>query len=101
MIIQKSGLNPNGLDGEVLQYFSILILILHSLFCLQDFYLTLKLFNSTDAALIANWIDKKRGASYKLKDIPFKFILIYREVKKALKLTNFMNIVIIKDQQLL
>ncbi|PKY56113.1 hypothetical protein RhiirA4_476164 [Rhizophagus irregularis] len=34
--------------------------------------------NATDVALIASWIDKKKGTPYHFKDLPLKFNLIYR-----------------------
>ncbi|GES99209.1 BTB/POZ domain-containing protein [Rhizophagus clarus] len=69
---------PDGLDEEVLQYFlnpnfKNTFNILPSRCLINS-----KIINSADIALIASWIDKKRGTPYKFRDIPFKFKLIYR-----------------------
>uniref|UniRef100_U9U081 Serine-enriched protein n=2 Tax=Rhizophagus irregularis TaxID=588596 RepID=U9U081_RHIID len=80
---------PDGLDGEVLQYlsnsnFKTTFNVLPSRFLFDS-----KIINSKDAALIASWIDKKRGASYNFKNIPFKLELIYRASQEDFKIKKF------------
>ncbi|GES99067.1 BTB/POZ domain-containing protein [Rhizophagus clarus] len=80
---------PNGLDEEVLQYFSnpdfkttFNVLPSRSLF-------DSKIINSKDAAIIASWIDKKQGAFYNFKNIPFKLKLIYRASQEGFEINKF------------
>ncbi|PKC00596.1 hypothetical protein RhiirA5_427943 [Rhizophagus irregularis] len=80
---------PDGLDGEVLQClsnpnFKTTFNVLPSRFIFDS-----KIINSKDAALIASWIDKKRGAPYIFKNIPFKFKLIYRASQEDFKIKKF------------
>ncbi|CAG8587586.1 13318_t:CDS:2 [Dentiscutata heterogama] len=54
-------------------------------------------FNSTiikdkDAALIASWIDEKKGLPYRFKDIPFKIKLIYRASSNDFRIDKFHKI---------
>ncbi|CAG8802184.1 7763_t:CDS:2, partial [Racocetra persica] len=41
------------------------------------------------AALIASWIDKKRGLPYHFKDMPFEFELIYRASQENFSIKKF------------
>jgi hypothetical protein len=44
-----------------------------------------KIINAKDVAVISSWIDKKKGTPYHLKDIPFRFVLIYRATLEGFK----------------
>ncbi|CAB4420218.1 unnamed protein product [Rhizophagus irregularis] len=48
-----------------------------------------KIINVKDVAVIASWIDKKKGIPYHLKDIPFKFELIYRASHEGFNTNKF------------
>ncbi|GBC22547.2 BTB/POZ domain-containing protein [Rhizophagus irregularis DAOM 181602=DAOM 197198] len=45
-----------------------------------------KIINATDVALIASWIDKKKGTPYYFKDLPLKFNLIYRASRDCFRI---------------
>jgi hypothetical protein len=82
---------PDGLDEEVIQYFSnpnsILPLPLDVLPPRVQF--DSNIIKATDAALIASWIDKKRGTPYNFKDLPIKFNLIYRASRNGFEIDKF------------
>ncbi|RGB40517.1 BTB/POZ domain-containing protein [Rhizophagus diaphanus] len=70
---------PDDLVDDVLQYFSdpnSKPLIKNLPLRLSVYPFDSKIINAKDAAIIASWIDKKKGMPYRLKDIPFKFKLI-------------------------
>ncbi|PKK70850.1 hypothetical protein RhiirC2_779160 [Rhizophagus irregularis] len=45
-----------------------------------------EIINATDVALIASWIDKKKGTPYYFKDLPLKFNLIYRASRDCFRI---------------
>ncbi|CAB5364503.1 unnamed protein product [Rhizophagus irregularis] len=47
-----------------------------------------KIINATDVALIASWIDKKKGTPYYFKDLPLKFNLIYRASRDCFRIVE-------------
>ncbi|EXX54938.1 hypothetical protein GLOIN_2v1790198 [Rhizophagus irregularis DAOM 181602=DAOM 197198] len=55
----------------------------------KDIYLTPRLLIATDVALIASWIDKKKGTPYHFKDLPFKFNLISRASRDGFGIDKF------------
>ncbi|PKY33158.1 hypothetical protein RhiirB3_451859 [Rhizophagus irregularis] len=45
-----------------------------------------EIINATDVALIASWIDNKKGTPYHFKDLPLKFNLIYRASRDCFRI---------------
>ncbi|CAG8606425.1 5497_t:CDS:2, partial [Dentiscutata heterogama] len=56
------------------------------------YYFNSKIIKAKDAALIASWIDEKKGIPYRFKDIPFKFKLIYRASSNEFRADKFHEI---------
>ncbi|RGB40518.1 BTB/POZ domain-containing protein [Rhizophagus diaphanus] len=78
---QFKGILPKDLVDDVLQYFSdpnSKPLLKNLPLRVTVYPFDSKIINAKDAALISSWIDKKKGTSYHLRDIPFRFVLIYR-----------------------
>ncbi|CAG8561439.1 14360_t:CDS:2 [Acaulospora morrowiae] len=80
---------PDGLDGEITQYFSnpnfkpsvnTLPLRKHSFDSI--------IINSKDAGIIASWIDRRKTPYY-FTNIPFKLKLIYRASRDGFKIKKF------------
>ncbi|GBC10238.1 hypothetical protein RclHR1_09460011 [Rhizophagus clarus] len=78
---QYKSILPEGLVDDILQYFSdpnskpsLKNLPLR----VSVYPLDSKIINAKDVAIITSWIDKKKEIPYRIKDIPFKFELIYR-----------------------
>jgi hypothetical protein len=72
---------PKDLVNDILQYFSNPNSkpLLKNLPLRESVYpIDSKIINAKDVAVIASWIDKKKGIPYHLKDIPIRFELIYR-----------------------
>jgi hypothetical protein len=80
---------PNDLDEEILEYFSNPNFKTTFSKLPSRFLFDSNIINCKDAALIASWIDKKRGTPYKFKDIPFKFKLIYRANQEGFEINKF------------
>jgi hypothetical protein len=80
---------PDGLDKEVLQYFSNPYSILPFKVLPPRIKFDSNIINAIDAALIASWIDKKRGTPYHFKDLPIKFNLIYRASRDGFGIDKF------------
>ena len=75
---------PDGLDDEIYSYhlnpdakLSFKVLPLRE----SAYSFDSEIINAKDVALIASWIDKKRGVPYRFKEIPFKIKLAYRASK--------------------
>ncbi|PKC08946.1 hypothetical protein RhiirA5_416302 [Rhizophagus irregularis] len=82
---------PDGLDEEVLQYFSDPnSKPSFNILPLRGYPFDSKIINSKDAALIASWINKKR-TPYHYKSLPFKFKLIYRASRDGFGINKFHN----------
>ncbi|PKY44520.1 hypothetical protein RhiirA4_443175 [Rhizophagus irregularis] len=78
---QFNGILPKDLVDDVLQYFSdpnSKPLLKNLPLRVTVYPFDSKIINAKDAALISSWIDKKKGTPYHLRDIPFRFVLIYR-----------------------
>ncbi|POG75321.1 hypothetical protein GLOIN_2v1872981 [Rhizophagus irregularis DAOM 181602=DAOM 197198] len=65
-----------------------------------------EIINATDVALIASWIDKKKGTPYYFKDLPLKFNLIYRASRDCFRIDlyikssgSFINNIVGKSKQ--
>jgi hypothetical protein len=54
-------------------------------------YFDSRVINSTDAALIVSWIDKKRGSPYDFNALPFNLRLIYRASRDGFGVDRFHN----------
>ncbi|RGB41149.1 TLD-domain-containing protein [Rhizophagus diaphanus] len=48
-----------------------------------------RIINTTNVALLASWIDRKRGNPYNFSDIPFEFKLIYRASRDGFRNDRF------------
>ncbi|RIA86822.1 hypothetical protein C1645_828698 [Glomus cerebriforme] len=83
---------PDGLDEQVLQYFSNSSSELSFDVLPPRYLIDSKIINSIVAELIASWIDKKQGTPYLFKDLPFKFNLIYRASREGFEIDKFHNI---------
>ncbi|GES90411.1 BTB/POZ protein [Rhizophagus clarus] len=55
----------------------------------SEYHLDSEIINAQDLATIASWIDKKKGIPYRIKDIPFKFELIYRASREGFNTKKF------------
>ncbi|RIA95262.1 hypothetical protein C1645_734229 [Glomus cerebriforme] len=78
---QYKNILPKDLVEDIFQYFldpNSKPLLKNLPLRVSAYPLDSKIINAKDAALIATWIDKKKGVPYRLKEIPFKFDLIYR-----------------------
>ncbi|GBC10237.1 hypothetical protein RclHR1_09460010 [Rhizophagus clarus] len=78
---QYNNILPKDLVDDVLQYYSdpnSKPLLKNLPLRVTVYPFESKIINAKDAALISSWIDKKEGIPYHLKDIPFRFMLIYR-----------------------
>ncbi|EXX76001.1 BTB/POZ domain-containing protein [Rhizophagus irregularis DAOM 181602=DAOM 197198] len=83
---------PEDLVDDVLQYFSdpnSKPLLKNLPLRLTVYPFDSKIINAKDAAIIASWIDKKKEMPYRLKDIPFKFKLIYRSSWEGFNANKF------------
>lgn len=83
---------PDGLDEEVLQYFSdpINSKVSFDVLPLRGYPFDSNIINAKDAALIASWVNKKRKP-YDFKNLPFKLKLIYRASRDGFGINNFHN----------
>ena len=88
---QFKNILPDGLDEEVLQYFSDPNpeTSFNVLKPLRGYPFDSKIINANDAALIASWVDKKQGTPYHFKELPFKFKLIYHASREGFDIMNF------------
>ncbi|UZO12966.1 uncharacterized protein OCT59_004473 [Rhizophagus irregularis] len=80
------------LVDDVLQYFSdpnSKPLLKNLPLRVSVYPLNSKIINANDAAIVASWIDKKKGIPYRLKDIPIKFELIYRASHEGFNTNKF------------
>ncbi|GBC10239.1 hypothetical protein RclHR1_09460012 [Rhizophagus clarus] len=89
---QFKSILPEDLVNDVLQYFSDpnskpLLKNLPSR--VSGYPLDSKIINAKDLTIIASWIDKKKGIPYRLKEIPFKFKLIYRASREGFNTKKF------------
>ncbi|PKK65802.1 hypothetical protein RhiirC2_754556 [Rhizophagus irregularis] len=53
--------------------------------------LLIRIINTTNVALLASWIDKKRGNPYNFSDLPFEFKLIHRASRDGFGNDKFHN----------
>ncbi|RGB40520.1 TLD-domain-containing protein [Rhizophagus diaphanus] len=89
---QFKSILPKDLVDDVLKYFSDPNSkpLLKNLPLRASVYpLDSKIINAKDVAVIASWIDKKKGNPYRIKDIPFKFELIYRASLERFSINKF------------
>ncbi|CAB4420221.1 unnamed protein product [Rhizophagus irregularis] len=89
---QYKSILPKDLVDDVLQYFSdpnSKPLLKNLPLRVSVYPLNSKIINANDAAIIASWIDKKKGIPYRLKDIPIKFELIYRASHEGFNTNKF------------
>jgi hypothetical protein len=78
---QYKSILPKDFVDDILQYFlrpNSKPLLKKLPLRVSSYSLDSKIINAKDVAVIASWIDKKEGIPYLLKDVPFKFELIYR-----------------------
>ncbi|GET51280.1 BTB/POZ domain-containing protein [Rhizophagus irregularis DAOM 181602=DAOM 197198] len=83
---------PKDLVDDVLKYFSdpnSKPLLKNLPLRASAYLLDSKIINAKDVAVIASWIDKKKGIPYRTKDIPFKFELIYRASLERFNINKF------------
>ncbi|GBC10228.1 hypothetical protein RclHR1_09460001 [Rhizophagus clarus] len=89
---QYKNILPEDLIDDVLQYFSdpnTKFLLKNLPLRVSVYPLDSKIINARDAATIASWIDEKKEAPYLIKDIPFKFELIYRASLERFNIKKF------------
>ncbi|RIB28870.1 TLD-domain-containing protein [Gigaspora rosea] len=53
------------------------------------YFFNSKIIDAKDAALIASWIDKKKGMPYHIKDMPYEFELIYQASRENFSIKKF------------
>ncbi|GBC10236.1 hypothetical protein RclHR1_09460009 [Rhizophagus clarus] len=89
---QYKNILPEDLVEDVIQYFSdpnSKPLLKNLPLRISVYPFDSKIINAKDAATIASWIGKKEGIPYRLKDIPFKFKLIYRASREGFNANKF------------
>ncbi|CAG8616803.1 27153_t:CDS:2 [Gigaspora margarita] len=78
-ITQYKNILPNNLIDEIYKYLSDPKPNYNDIPIRKSpYFFNSNIINAKDAALIASWIDEKKGMPYRFKDIPFKFERIYK-----------------------
>ncbi|RIB20093.1 hypothetical protein C2G38_2180179 [Gigaspora rosea] len=84
---------PNNLLDEIYKYLSDPKPNYNTLPTRKSPYIfNSNIINAKDAALVASWIDEKKGMPYRFKDMPFKFERIYQANSESFRIDLFHKI---------